>query len=342
MLVVAVVLWAFGTPATKGALANSVVNEPASVTVVSATTVDYEEVAEPVGAAENSLEEEAGTILPVSTDDRSETVVLNESPATNQPVLGAVEVSRLERVAGSSPQAVVAVLDTGIDQNHAELRGQVVDMVNFTESITPDDRHGHGTHVAGIIAAKDHDLGVASGCSLLSVKVADDTGRCQATALAEGIIWAVDNGASILNISIEIGKYSADLEEAIDYAWEAGSLIIAAAGNNGSDVPVYPAYYENCLAVAATKQDGQLAPLSNHGDWVDVLAPGFKIYSTLPDDEYGYKSGTSFACAYVSGMAALLFDVVSDTNGDGRLNDEVRAMIESGCPEVALAGLSTG
>lgn len=187
MLLVAVVLWAFGTPATKGALANSVVNEPASVTVVSATTVDYEEVAEPVGAAENSLEEEAGTILPVSIDDRSETVVLNESPATNQPVLGAVEVSRLERVAGSSPQAVVAVLDTGIDQNHAELRGQVVDMVNFTESITPDDRHGHGTHVAGIIAAKDHDLGVASGCSLLSVKVADDTGRCQATALAEGI-----------------------------------------------------------------------------------------------------------------------------------------------------------
>jgi thermitase len=82
--------------------------------------------------------------------------------------------------------------------------------------------------------------------------------------------------------------------------------------------------------VAAIKQDGSLAPLSNYGEWVDVAAPGFDIYSTLPDNGYGYKTGTSFAAAYVSGMAALLFDVLTDADGDGELNDEVRIAIESG------------
>jgi len=94
--------------------------------------------------------------------------------------------------------------------------------------------------------------------------------------------------------------------------------------------------------VAATKQDDSLAPLSNHSDWVDVAAPGFDIYSSLPDNGYGCKSGTSFACAYVSGMAALLFDMVTDANGDGRLNDEVRAAIEAGCQEISVSGVGRG
>jgi subtilisin family serine protease len=81
--------------------------------------------------------------------------------------------------------------------------------------------------------------------------------------------------------------------------------------------------------MAASTQDGTLAPLSNYGDWVDVVAPGFNIYSTLPDNSYGYKSGTSFAAAHVSGLAALLCGVVTDTNGNGRINDEVRVVIES-------------
>jgi len=341
MLLVAVSLWAFCTPPAEGALANNAVNMPVSAPPVSASAVAYDEVDEPVEPSESNLKVGAEPIPPAPVAEQPESLALSEPHFTGQPVLSAVEVSRLRRVTGVSHAAVVAVLDTGIDQNHAELRGQVVGETNFTESVTPDDIHGHGTHVAGIIAAKDSDLGVAPGYFLLNVKVADDIGRCQASILAEGIIWAVDNGADILNISIEIGKYSAELEKAINYAWDSGSLVIAAAGNGGSDLPAYPAYYENCLAVAATNQDGQLAPLSNYGDWVDVLAPGFKIYSALPDNEYGYKSGTSFACAYVSGMAALIFDVVTDTNGNGRLNDEVRAVIESGCQEAVLAELNT-
>jgi thermitase len=251
-------------------------------------------------------------------------------------------VSRLWQLTAGSHETTVAVLDTGIDQDHEELDGQVIAETNFSNSFTPNDIHGHGTHVAGIIAAKNNGLGVigvAPGCLLLNVKVADDTGRCSALVLAKGIIWAVDSGANVINISIEIREPSPELERAVNYAWSQGCLIIAAAGNHGSESPTYPAYYENCLAVAAAGPDNNLIPLSNFGDWVDVTAPGLNIYSTLPDNDYGYKSGTSFACAYVSGIGALLFDIVTDTNSNDQLNDEVRAIIESGCQEIDLTGV---
>lgn len=244
-----------------------------------------------------------------------------------------------------SSDIVVAVLDTGIDKDHEDLSGQVIGEVNFTESSTADDIYGHGTHIAGIIAAKNNDigiLGIAPGVKLLNVKVADDRGRCNASDLAKGIIWAVDNGADIINISIEIKDPSPDLEEPIEYAWSHGVLIIAAAGNNGGQYPVYPAYYDNCIAVAAIKEDNSLAPLSNHGDWVTLAAPGFDIYSTLPNDGYGFESGTSFANAYVSGIAALLFGVVNDDNDNGKLNDEVLALIESSCQNIGITGVGQG
>jgi len=230
---------------------------------------------------------------------------------------------------------IVAVLDTGIDKHHEDLDGVVIAEVNFTDSPTADDIYGHGTHIAGIIAAaNDNNVGidgVASDCRLINVKVADDRGRCRLTALAEGIVWAVDNGAQVINISIEMQESSPMLREAIDYAWENGAIIIAAAGNGGSSLPVYPACYDNCISVTALKDNGELAPLANYGDWVDAAAPGFKVYSTLPGDDYGYKYGTSFATAYVSGLSALLFPLMEDTNGDGRLNDEVRQKILTIC-----------
>jgi thermitase len=239
---------------------------------------------------------------------------------------------------------VVAVLDTGIDQNHEDLAGKVVTEVNLTDSPTSDDIYGHGTHVAGIIAASSNNgvgiAGIAPGSRLMNVKVAGDDGGCQASTVARGILWAVDKGANVINVSIELKEPSLELEDSINYAWSQGVVIVAAAGNEGSQSPVYPAYYKNCIAVAATKQDGTLAPLSNYGDWVDVAAPGVDIYSTLPGNSYGYKSGTSFATAYVSGLAAILFDVLTDTNGDGKLNDEVRAAIENSCQQISIKSAS--
>ena len=230
---------------------------------------------------------------------------------------------------------IVAVLDTGNDKYHEDLNGIVIAEVNFTNSPTADDIYGHGTHVTGIIAAaNNNDIGIdgiAPNCRLINVKVADDRGRCRMSALAEGIVWAVEKGAQVINISIEMHESSPVLQEAIDSAWENGAIIIAAAGNGGSSLPVYPACYDNCIGVTAIKDNGELAPLANYGNWVDAAAPGFNVYSTLPGDEYGYKYGTSFATAYISGLSALLFPLMEDTNGDGRLNDEIRQTILTIC-----------
>jgi uncharacterized surface anchored protein len=112
--------------------------------------------------------------------------------------------------------------------------------------------------------------------------------------------------------------------------------------DDGSTAHLYPAYYANCIAVAATDASDAKPYWSNYGDWVDVGAPGVSIYSTLKDNGYGYKSGTSMASPYVAGLAALVFTTVSDTNGDGKLNDEVRNQIEATCDDIGVSGIGHG
>lgn len=333
MLFLVVSIWALSAPQTEDALAKAADSPPGSTLTTTSVSICNDDEADEVPEPVDSPPSFDTSAAPASTANPSETIAFNEPYTRQQPILNEADLASLRQATAGSGETVVAILDTGIDGNHVELNGKVIAKVNFTDSPYPGDVHGHGTHVAGIISARDDALGVsgvAPGCSLLNVKVASDIGSCQAPALAQGIIWAVDNGASVINISIEFGEPSLELERAIDYAWDQGVLTVAAAGNRGSDAPAYPAYYENCLSVSAVKQDNNLVPLSNCGDWVDVLAPGFNVYSTLPDNGYGYKTGTSFACAYVSGLAAILFDVVADTNQNGHTNDEVRAIIESG------------
>ena len=283
------------------------------------------------------------SIQPILQPER---YISNDPYLEEQWALQYIHAPELWQVTAGNSQILVAVLDTGIDQHHEDLCGKIVADVNFTSSQTMKDVLGHGTHVAGIIAAsRNNDLGIAGlapESSLLNVKVANDKGQSNISAVAEGIIWAVDKGASVINMSIALEEYSSQLEDAVRYAWSRGAVIIAAAGNSGSKLPVYPAFFENCIAVTALRQDGTLAPLSNHGDWVDIAAPGLNIYSTLPGNSYGYKSGTSFATAYVSGLAALLFNVVSDNNYNGRLNDEVRVAIEAGYPVLDEQGVGRG
>ena len=340
MLFLAVATLALSVPVAQDALAKDD-NRLCSVPLAPASAGTDDKAYARIEPAEISSPSE-DYVTPATDANQAKPLVATELYIKQPPTLSEIEVSWLWQLTTGSHETTVAVLDTGIDQDHEELDGQVIAETNFSNSFTPSDIHGHGTHVAGIIAAKDNGLGiigVAPGCLLLNVKVADDTGMCPALALARGIMWAVDSGANVINISIEIREPSPELERAVNYAWSQGCLIIAAAGNHGSESPTYPACYENCLAVAAAGPDNNLAPLSNFGDWVDVIAPGLNIYSTLPDNDYGYKSGTSFACAYVSGIGALLFDVVTDANGNDRLNDEVRAIIESGCQEIDLTGV---
>lgn len=241
---------------------------------------------------------------------------------------------------------LVGVIDTGIDADHEDLVGKVACAVNLSTSPVADDVYGHGTHIAGTIAALSYNgvgiCGIAPACRLANVKVTDDGGRCGGDAIADGIVWAVDNGVQVLNISLCLKEPCKKLEEAVNYAWRHGAVVVAAAGNGGDSTPQFPAYYENCLAVTAIKEDGARAPLAAYGDWVDVAAPGYQVYSTLPGDEYGCKTGTSQAVAHVSGLAALLYSIAEDGNGNGRVNDEVRAVIESGCRALDEVGMGRG
>jgi thermitase len=235
----------------------------------------------------------------------------------------------------------IAILDTGIDLSHPDLASKIISSINFTTSPTAAaNGESHGTHVAGIAAAlTNNGIGVAGlgrDCSLMNVKVLGDDGYGYYSWIAQGITWAADNGADVINLSLGGSTPSSTLQDAIDYAWGKGVVVVAAAGNNGSTSPFYPAYYTNCLSVAATNASDQLASFSDHGSWVDVAAPGTDIYSTVPGGQYGYLSGTSMASPEVAGLAGLLFSVTSDTNGNGKLNDEVVARIEANCDNVGI------
>ncbi len=257
-----------------------------------------------------------------------------------------VQASQAWEVTTGSSSINIAILDTGVDLDHPDLANKVISSIDFSHSGTVDDIHGHGTHVAGIAAAMTNNgIGVAGlgyTATIMNVKVLGDTGAGAYSWIVSGIIWAVDNGAEVINMSLGGSSPSSTLEDAINYAWSKGVVVVAAAGNYGNTAPLYPAYYTNCIAVAATDSLDRLAGWSNYGDWVDVAAPGVGIYATLKNNGYGYKSGTSMASPHVAGLAALVFTTLSDTNGDGKFNDEVRSRIEASCDDISISGIGSG
>jgi thermitase len=209
-----------------------------------------------------------------------------------------------------APSIDIAILDTGIDVNHPDLAGKVVISANFSGSPTSSDLYGHGTHVAGIAAGGTNNLqGIASlgyNSSLMNVKVMSDDGTGSYASVAKGITWAADNGANVINLSLGGTSSSQTLARAVNYAWKKGVILVAAAGNNGTTDPFYPAYYNNVIAVASSDIFDNLSPYSNRGSWVEVAAPGGNIWSTLPGGNYAYMAGTSMAAPHVAGLAALV------------------------------------
>lgn len=259
-------------------------------------------------------------------------VIITENTLPDLPwYIEKVQADAVWKTTSGGKDILVAVLDTGIDVKHEDLAGKVIESVNFTASKTADDLNGHGTVTAGIITASIENLKGATGIAyrslLLNVKVAGDNGIVYPEAVAKGIVWAADKGAQVINLSLTLNQPSAEVEEAVRYAWDKGAVIIAAAGNTASVKPVYPAASPNVIGVAATDKNDRLAKWSNRGDWVSVSAPGVEMLSTIPQDKYAIKSGTSYATALVSGEAALLLAVARDRNANGRTNDEVRDAI---------------
>lgn len=221
----------------------------------------------------------------------------------------------------------VAIIDSGVAFNHPDISERVVDRINFSGkaiAVEEDyDRYGHGTHVAGIVAAK-HDnkegvAGVCPECTILDVKVLNDSGSGSSSAIAQGIDWAVANGAKVINMSLGQRVSSRTLEAAVNNAWNQGVVLVAAAGNAGTQAQIYPGAYPNVIAVAATDNFDNKASFSSYGKWVDVAAPGVNVYSTFPYYKftlmtqynrsltYDMGSGTSMASPIVAAVAALVW-----------------------------------
>lgn len=222
----------------------------------------------------------------------------------------------------------VAVLDSGVDTDHPDINPQVVGRANFSSAGTNEDKYGHGTHVAGIIAAKNNSEGVAGvcpECTILAGKVLNDSGVGSSSSVANGINWAVSSGAKVINMSVG-ARASRTLEAAVNNAWNKGAVLVAAAGNGGNQTKIYPAAYPNVIAVAATDNNDKKASFSTYGaSWVDIAAPGVNVYSTFPNHNfylaapnnrslsYDVANGTSMSSPVVAATAALVW---SKNTGD--------------------------
>lgn len=220
----------------------------------------------------------------------------------------------------ANPGLVIAVLDSGVALQHPDLAPSLVPGYDFVNGdAEPADDFGHGTHVAGIAAAVTNNgigvAGVAGGARILPCKVLDGNGTGTYYDIIQGIYYARDHGARVINLSLGGQADDPNLRAAVRAARTAGILVVASTGNNGGAL-LYPAAYLETLAVAATDSSDRRASYSNYGTGVDLAAPGGTasegVYSTLPAAGYGSKYGTSMAAPHVSGVAALIWSAKPD------------------------------
>src|SRR3989338_6725247 len=242
----------------------------------------------------------------------------------------------------------VAIIDTGIDKDHADLIDNLKGGVNFVSKSPAkpadpnkwDDDNGHGTHVAGIVAAVDNEIGVigtAPEAYLWAVKVLDRNGSGYTSDVIDGITWAKNNGMQVINMSLGSGTDVQALHDAVDVAYAAGVVIVAAAGNSGdgdgsTNEVIYPAKYSSVIAVAATAVDDSTPSWSAEGEEIKLTAPGVSIRSTWNDGLYNTISGTSMAAPHVAGVVALALATAVQTAYDVDLDGlwdpaEVRAAL---------------
>jgi thermitase len=244
---------------------------------------------------------------------------------------------------GVSTAIKVAIIDSGIDYTHPDLAANYAGGADFTTGDNdPMDDHGHGTHVAGTIAAAMNNLtgepaaeegvvGVAPNALILAYKACFADGTCSDFAIEQGVARAIADGAKVINMSLGAPEASQSLSAAIQDAWNAGIVVVAAAGNDGTTALFYPAADANVISVGAFDEDHRRAPFSNYGNWVDISAPGNVIFSTYPmigclgevapPGEVGcytWNSGTSMASPHVAGAAALVW-----SRGDVTTNSQV-------------------
>ncbi len=250
----------------------------------------------------------------------------------------------------------VAVIDTGVQAGHADLSGHILSGRDYVAPGTSaTDENGHGTHVAGIITAISNNrrgiAGLAPKTKVLPVRVLDRAGVGDSANVAKGIIWAVDRGAKVINLSLSSSQADSAGRAAVAYAISKNVVVVAAAGNDGcaflfGSPRTYPAAYDGVLGVGAITSAGGVASYSNCGNWVDVVAPGSGIVSTTipkPDASLGCPanyctlSGTSMAAPYAAAAAALKIAKL----GSGAKQATVRSLIQSTADDIGARGYDT-
>jgi len=260
----------------------------------------------------------------------------------------------------------VAVLDTGVDKDHPDLKGNVVWGISVvgnkvsTKYRDWKDKNGHGTHVAGTIAALFNKIGVVGvgyNISIYAIKVLDNSGSGRWSDVAEGIIWALkgpdgvidadgdglvagdpdDDAAEVISMSLGGFSYSKEVEDAIKLAYNYGVVIVAAAGNEGTSGVTYPAKFPEVIAVAAIDENDNVPWWSSKGVEVELAAPGVDILSTIPNARYTSYSGTSMAAPHVSATVALM---ISKLVSEGRTYtvEYIRTILHNTADDIGTPG----
>ena len=299
--------------------------------------------------AEAALAKQAG-VLRIDDDVIVEALVRGGISAKPTPIQSAetlpwgvdrIDAGKVWTVTTGDPIRV-AIIDTGIDVKHPDLIDNLkggVSAVGYTTSYNDDN--GHGTHVAGIVAAIDNEIGVIGvgpKIDLYAVKVLDRRGSGNLSDVIEGLEWAISNGIQVVNMSLGTASNVLSFQEAVQRVNAAGIVQVAAAGNNYGAV-IYPAAYSEVIAVSATDNTDTIASWSSRGPEIDLAAPGANIYSTYKGSTYKTLSGTSMAAPHVAGTAALVLTTTIgswDLDGDGLWDpSEVQNKLEMTAEQVA-------
>ncbi|WP_052339833.1 S8 family serine peptidase [Gorillibacterium massiliense] len=234
----------------------------------------------------------------------------NDPMESHQKYLNQIHAFEAWSVVTGNPERVIAIVDTGVELNHPDLASQLVSGINLVNPGTPpNDDNGHGTNVAGVIAAvANNEKGIAGllwDAKIMPVKALESDGTGEEDTLGEGIRYAVDHGASIVVLSLGLNKPSEYMESIVRYAEKKGVLLVAAAGNEGGPVK-YPAAYSTVLSVGGATADNERSVASNYGDELDVLAP-WSVFTTARQGGYQFSGGTSLAAPQVAAVCAMVW-----------------------------------
>ncbi len=239
----------------------------------------------------------------------------------------------------------VAILDTGIDLSHPDLKENIKGGYNAIKPFSlPKDDNGHGTHVAGVIAAASNTfgvVGVSPQANLYAVKVLDRNGGGYLSDVIEGLDWSIANGMNVVNMSLGTNSDIESFHEAVERAFNAGVVVVAAAGNDFGGGVNFPAAYPEVIAVSAVDVNNNLANFSSIGQEVDLAAPGVDIFSTYKGSTYKALNGTSMAAPHVAGVAALVMSkpYVCDYDFDGSCDPlELRLHLELTATDLGEGG----